>query len=218
MQESAWWQHSVIYEIYPRSFQDSNGDGVGDLNGILERLDYLVGLGIDAIWISPIYPSPMADFGYDVSDYCGIDPIFGAMEDFNRLLAEVHLRGLRMILDFVPNHTSDHHPWFVESRPFRENPKRSWYLWRDQPNNWLSHFGGSAWEFDERTGQYYLHSFLKQQPDLNWRNPDVKADMFDALRFWFPRRSVHFHELGEVHPIPKQHLDGLNVGLKSIAR
>ena len=184
MQESAWWQHSVIYEIYPRSFQDSNGDGVGDLNGVLRRLDYLVGLGIDAIWISPIYPSPMADFGYDVSDYCGIDPIFGTMEDFNRLLAEVHLRGLRMILDFVPNHTSDQHPWFVESRSSRENPKRSWYLWCDQPNNWLSHFGGSAWEFDERTGQYYLHSFLKQQPDLNWRNPDVKAAMFNALRFW----------------------------------
>src|ERR1039458_4831997 len=167
MQKLAWWQHSVIYEIYPRSFQDTNGDGVGDLRGVLRRLDYLVGLGIDAIWISPIYPSPMADFGYDVSDYCGIDPIFGTMEDFNRLLAEVHLRGLRMILDFVPNHTSDQHPWFVESRSSRENPKRSWYLWCDQPNNWLSHFGGSAWEFDERTGQYYLHSFLKQQPDLN---------------------------------------------------
>lgn len=184
MQESPWWQHSVIYEIYPRSFQDSNGDGVGDLNGILERLGYLAGLGIDALWISPIYPSPMADFGYDVANYCGIDPIFGTMEDFNRLLAEAHRCGLKMILDFVPNHTSDQHPWFVESRSSRENSKRSWYLWRDQPNNWLSHFGGSAWEFDERTGQYYLHSFLKQQPDLNWRNPDVKAAMFDALRFW----------------------------------
>ena len=184
MQKSPWWQHSVIYEIYPRSFQDSNGDGIGDLNGIIARLDYLVGLGIDAIWISPIYPSPMADFGYDVADYCGIDPIFGTMEDFNRLLAEVHQRGLKMILDFVPNHTSDQHPWFLESRSSRTNPKRNWYLWRDQPNNWLSNFGGSAWEFDETTQQYYLHSFLKQQPDLNWRNPDVKNAMFDALRFW----------------------------------
>jgi alpha-glucosidase len=184
MQKSPWWQHSVIYEIYPRSFQDSNGDGIGDLNGIIARLDYLVSLGIDAIWISPIYPSPMADFGYDVADYCGIDPIFGTMKDFNRLLAEVHSRGLKMVLDFVPNHTSDQHPWFVESRSSLTNPKRNWYLWRDQPNNWLSNFGGSAWELDDATGQYYLHSFLKQQPDLNWRNPDVKTAMFDALRFW----------------------------------
>jgi alpha-glucosidase len=184
MQKSPWWQHSVIYEIYPRSFQDSNGDGIGDLNGIIARLDYLVKLGVDAIWISPIYPSPMADFGYDVADYCGIDPIFGTMDDFKRLLAEVHNRGLKMILDFVPNHTSDHHPWFIESRSSRMNPKRDWYLWRDQPNNWLSNFGGSAWEFDETIGQYYLHSFLRQQPDLNWRNSDVKTAMFDALRFW----------------------------------
>ena len=184
MQKSPWWQHSVVYEIYPRSFQDSNGDGIGDLNGIIARLDYLVKLGVDAIWISPIYPSPMADFGYDVADYCGIDPMFGTIGDFKRLLAEVHGRGLKMILDFVPNHSSDQHPWFVESRSSRTNPKRDWYLWRDQPNNWLSHFGGSAWEFDEKTGQYYLHSFLKQQPDLNWRNPAVKDAMFDALRFW----------------------------------
>ena len=184
MQNSPWWQHSVIYEIYPRSFQDSNGDGIGDLNGIIARLDYLVNLGVDAIWISPIYPSPMADFGYDVADYCGIDQLFGTMEDFKHLLSEVHRGGLKMILDFVPNHSSDQHPWFVESRGSLTNPKRDWYLWRDQPNNWLSHFGGSAWELDETTGQYYLHSFLKQQPDLNWRNPDVKAAMFDALRFW----------------------------------
>ena len=184
MQELTWWQHAVIYEIYPRSFQDSNGDGIGDLNGILKRLDYLVLLGVDAIWISPIYPSPMADFGYDVADYCGIDPIFGTIQDFDRLLAEAHRRGLKVILDFVPNHTSDQHPWFLESRSSRDNPKRDWYLWRDQPNNWLSNFGGSGWEYDEKTGQYYYHSFLKQQPDLNWRNPDVKAAMFDALRFW----------------------------------
>ena len=187
MQEFAWWQHSVIYEIYPRSFQDSSGDGVGDLNGILERLDYLVHLGIDAVWISPIYPSPMADFGYDVADYCGIDPLFGTMEEFDRLLAEVHRSGLKMILDFVPNHTSDQHPWFLESRSSRDNPKRDWYLWRDEPNNWLSHFGGSTWERDNATGQYYCHSFLKQQPDLNWRNSAVKAAMFDTLRFWLQK-------------------------------
>jgi alpha-glucosidase len=184
MQDLAWWQHSVVYEIYPRSFQDSNGDGIGDLKGILTRLDYLVQLGIDAVWISPIYPSPMADFGYDVADYCGIDPIFGTMEDFDRLLAELHRRGLRMILDFVPNHTSDQHPWFLESRSSRHNPKRDWYLWRDEPNNWPSHFGGSGWELDATTNQHYYHAFLKQQPDLNWRNPDVKSAMFDALRFW----------------------------------
>ena len=184
MQDLSWWKHAVVYQIYPRSFQDSNGDGIGDLNGIRRRLDYLVELGIDAVWISPIYPSPMADFGYDVADYCGIDPIFGTMEDFDRLLEAIHQRGLRLILDFVPNHTSDQHPWFIESRSSRTNPKRHWYIWRDQPNNWQSHFGGSAWEFDQQTGQYYLHEFLKEQPDLNWRNPAVKAAMFDALRFW----------------------------------
>jgi alpha-glucosidase len=184
MQNLSWWKHAVIYQIYPRSFQDSNDDGIGDLNGIRNRLAYLVDLGIDAIWISPIYPSPMADFGYDVADYCGIDPVFGTMDDFDRLLQEVHHHGLRLILDFVPNHTSDRHPWFLESGSSRNNPMRDWYIWRDQPNNWQSHFGGSAWEFDELTGQYYLHEFLKEQPDLNWRNPAVKSAMFDALRFW----------------------------------
>ena len=184
MQDLGWWKHAVVYQVYPRSFQDSNGDGIGDLNGICSRLDYLVELGIDAVWISPIYPSPMADFGYDVADYCGIDSIFGTMQDFDRLLEEAHSRGLRLILDFVPNHTSDQHPWFIESRSSRSNPKRDWYIWRDHPNNWQSHFGGSAWEFDEKTGQYYLHEFLKEQPDLNWRNPEVKSAMFDALRFW----------------------------------
>jgi alpha-glucosidase len=187
MQELAWWQSAVIYEIYPRSFQDSNADGIGDLNGILQRLDYLVQLGVDAIWISPIYPSPMADFGYDVADYCGIDPIFGTMRDFDRLLGEAHRRGLKVILDFVPNHSSDQHPWFLESRSSRESHKRDWYLWRDEPNNWLSNFGGSAWEWDEATAQCYYHSFLKQQPDLNWRNPAVRSAMFDALRFWLER-------------------------------
>jgi alpha-glucosidase len=187
MQETTWWQRAVIYEVYPRSFQDSNGDGVGDLKGILDRLDYLPALGADAVWITPIYPSPMADFGYDVANYTDIDPLFGTLSDFDRLLAEVHRRGLRMILDFVPNHTSVEHPWFVESRSSRSNPKRDWYLWRDKPNNWLSNFGGSAWEYDATTSQYYLHSFLKEQPDLNWRNPDVRTAMFDSLRFWLRR-------------------------------
>jgi len=184
MQGLDWWKRAVVYEVYPRSFQDSNGDGIGDLRGIVDRLDYLVALGVDALWVAPIYPSPMADFGYDVADYCGIDHIFGNMADFDLLLDETHRRGLRLILDFVPNHTSEQHPWFLESRSSRDNAKRDWYLWRDQPNNWTSNFGGSAWEFDELTSQYYYHSFLKQQPDLNWRNPAVKAAMFDVLRFW----------------------------------
>jgi alpha-glucosidase len=188
-----WWQRGVIYQIYPRSFQDTNGDGIGDLKGIARRLDYLVELGIDAIWISPTYPSPMADFGYDVADYCGVDPRFGTLADFDSLLAQAHARGLKVLLDFVPNHTSDQHPWFVESRSSRENPKRDWYLWRDcaadggPPNNWISDFGGSAWEWDEATGQYYYHAFLKEQPDLNWRNPAVRAAMYDVMRFWFDR-------------------------------
>jgi alpha-glucosidase len=187
MQDLAWWQSAVIYEIYPRSFQDSNGDGIGDLDGIIQRLDYLVKLGIDAIWVAPIYRSPMADFGYDVADYCGVDPIFGTIWDFDRLLEEAHRRDLRVILDFVPNHSSDQHPWFVESRSSRDNPKRNWYLWRNEPNNWRSNFGGSGWEWDERTNQYYYHSFLKEQPDLNWRNPEVRTAMYDALRFWLDK-------------------------------
>src|SRR3546814_366169 len=189
----AWWERGVIYQIYPRSFQDMNGDGVGDLKGIEQRLDYLVALGVDAIWISPIYPSPMADFGYDVADYCGIDPRFGTLEDFDALLAAAHQRGLKLLLDFVPNHSSDRHPWFVESRSSRDDPRRDWYIWRDPapgggpPNNWISDFGGSAWEWDERTEQYYYHAFLKEQPDLNWRNPAVQEAMYDVLRFWFAR-------------------------------
>ncbi len=188
-----WWQRGVIYQIYPRSFQDSNGDGVGDLQGIRSRLDYLEWLGIDAIWISPIYPSPMADFGYDVSNYVDIDPLFGTLAEFDELLADVHRRGLKLILDFVPNHTSDQHPWFLESRSSRDNPKRDWYIWKDPapdggpPNNWLSNFGGSAWTYDEHTGQYYYHAFLKEQPDLNWRNPEVQEAMMDVLRFWLDR-------------------------------
>ena len=188
-----WWARGIIYQIYPRSFQDSNGDGVGDLPGIIERLDYLAWLGADAVWLSPIYPSPMADFGYDVADFTDIHPMFGTLADFDRLLAEAHARGLKVILDFVPNHSSDRHPWFRESRSSRENPKRDWYIWHDPapdggpPNNWLSVFGGSAWEWDEATGQYYYHAFLKEQPDLNWRNPEVQSAMFDVLRFWLER-------------------------------
>jgi alpha-glucosidase len=187
MQDLDWWKRAVIYEVYPRSFQDSNGDGIGDLRGILDRLDTLVELGVDALWVAPIFPSPMADFGYDIADYCNIDPIFGNLADFDLLLEQVHQRGLRLILDFVPNHTSEQHPWFRESRSSRDNARRNWYIWRDQPNNWTSNFGGSAWEFDELTGQYYYHSFLKQQPDLNWRNPAVKTAMFDVLRFWLQK-------------------------------
>src|SRR5579872_2065127 len=193
MSGTLWWQRGIIYQIYPRSYQDSNGDGIGDLDGIRRRLDYLAWLGVDAVWISPIYPSPMADFGYDITNYCGIAPIFGSLADFDRLIAEIHARGLKLILDFVPNHTSDQHPWFVESRSSRTNPKRDWYLWRDPapdggpPNNWLANFGGSAWEFDATTKQYYYHAFLKQQPDLNWRNPDVRHAMLDVLRFWLDR-------------------------------
>lgn len=172
---------------------DSNDDGIGDLPGITSKLDYLQALGIDAIWISPIFPSPMADHGYDVSDYTDIHPIFGTLDDFDELLGEAHQRNLKVILDWVPNHTSNEHPWFLESRSSRDNPKRDWYIWRDPapdggpPNNWLSHFGGIAWTWDEQTGQYYNHSFLKEQPDLNWRNPEVKQAMFDTLRFWFDR-------------------------------
>jgi len=193
MKAMRWWQSGVIYQIYPRSFRDRNSDGVGDLAGITEKLPYLQSLGVDAIWISPIYPSPMADFGYDVSDYCNIDPLFGSMEEFDELVEKAHARGLKVILDFVPNHTSDQHPWFQESRSSRGNAKRNWFLWRDPapdggpPNNWLSNFGGSAWEFDETTGQYYYHAFLKKQPDLNWRNPEVRAAMYDILRFWLGR-------------------------------
>jgi alpha-glucosidase len=189
----SWWQRGIIYQIYPRSFLDTGGDGVGDLRGIISRLDYPVALGVDAIWLSPIYPSPMRDFGYDVSDYTGVHPLFGTLDDFDQLVDETHRRGLRLILDYVPNHTSDEHPWFIESRSSRTNAKRDWYLWRDPaagegpPNNWLSHFGGSGWQLDSNTGQYYFHSFLSSQPDLNWRNTQVREAMHGVLRFWLDR-------------------------------
>ncbi len=188
-----WWRRGVLYHIYPRSFMDTNGDGIGDLRGIASRLDYLCELGVDALWLSPIYPSPMADFGYDVEDYTGIDPVFGTLADFDALLAEAHHRDLKLVLDFVPNHTSERHPWFLESRASRTSPRRDWYIWRDPapgggpPNNWLSSFGGSAWQLDRGTGQYYYHAFLASQPDLNWRNPRVRSAMHEVLRFWLDR-------------------------------
>jgi alpha-glucosidase len=190
---SLWWQRGIIYQVYPRSFMDANGDGVGDLAGVLSRLDYLSGLGVDALWLSPIYPSPMKDFGYDVADYTGVDPLFGTLADFDRLVQAAHARGLKVILDFVPNHSSDQHAWFKAARRSRDDPKRDWYLWRDPapdggpPNNWLSCFGGSAWQYEERTGQYYYHAFLPEQPDLNWRNPRVVEAMLGVLRFWLER-------------------------------
>ncbi|MDB5408462.1 MAG: alpha-amylase [Rhodospirillales bacterium] len=193
MSDAIWWQRGIVYQIYPRSFQDSDGDGVGDLRGVVRRLDYLVALGVDALWLSPIFPSPMADFGYDVEDYCDVDPLFGDLAAFDRLIGEAHRRGLKVILDLVPNHTSDRHPWFVASRASRDDPRRDWYLWHDPrpdgspPNNWLSNFGGGGWEWDAATAQYYFHSFLKEQPDLNWRNPAVRQAIYDVLRFWLDR-------------------------------
>ncbi len=188
-----WWQTGIIYQIYPRSYQDSNGDGIGDLNGIHQRLDHIQSLGVKTVWLSPIFPSPMHDFGYDVADYVGIHPMFGSMADFDALLADVHERGMKLILDLVPNHSSDEHAWFRESRSSRDNPKRDWYIWRDPapdggpPNNWLSFFGGPAWTFDETTGQYYLHQFVTQQPELNYRHPDVLSAMLDIMRFWLDK-------------------------------
>ena len=203
-QDLLWWQRGVIYQIYPRSFQDTTGNGVGDLQGVIDRLDYLEDLNIEAIWLSPFYPSPMADFGYDVADYCDVDPLFGDLATFDRLVEGAHRREIKIIIDWVPNHSSDQHPWFIESRSSRDNPKRDWYIWRDPkplpappqggeeqvggpPNNWGSFFGGPAWTYDEQTGQYYLHQFAKEQPDLNWRNPEVREAMYDTLRFWMER-------------------------------
>ncbi len=193
-----WWQHAVFYEIYPRSYADSNNDGFGDLNGITSKLDYLKALGVDAIWITPCFPSPQVDFGYDVSDYENIDPTYGTLADFDRLVSEGKKRGIRIILDFVVNHTSDKHPWFIDSRSSRTSEHRDWYIWRDgkapgvPPNNWLSTFGGSAWTLDSATGQYYYHYFYAGQPDLNWRNPAVMNAMFDVSRWWYQRGVAGF--------------------------
>jgi len=188
-----WWRGAVIYQVYPRSFQDTNGDGIGDLKGVTERLAYIASLGVDAIWLSPFFTSPMADMGYDVSDYCNVDPMFGTLFDFDKMLAEAHRLGLKVIIDQVLSHTSDQHPWFKESRSSRESPKADWYLWAEPkpdgtaPNNWLSIFGGPAWEWDGVRKQYYMHNFLASQPDLNFHNSEVQAALLDAVRFWLDR-------------------------------
>jgi alpha-glucosidase len=193
-----WWQHAVFYEIYPRSFADSNNDGFGDLKGITSRMDYLQKLGVDAIWITPCFPSPQVDFGYDVSDYRNIDPQYGTLKDFDKMVAEGKKHGVRIILDFVMNHTSDKHQWFIDSASSKTSPKRDWYMWRDgkpgggPPNNWVALFGGPAWKLDPRTNQYYYHYFYPEQPDLNWRNPAVKDAMFDVTRFWYKRGAAGF--------------------------
>ena len=202
-----WWRDAVVYQIYPRSYADASGDGIGDLEGIRTHLDHVQALGADAIWLSPIYPSPMADNGYDVSDYCDVDPVFGDLAIFDALLAQAHERDLKVLLDWVPNHTSDLHPWFVESRSSRDNPKRDWYYWRDgtpetPPNNWLAAFGGIAWTWEETTEQWYLHNFLPQQPDLNWNNPEVVEAMHATLRFWLDR-GVDGFRMDVVHLIGK---------------
>src|SRR3954453_8415557 len=190
---SQWWKSAVIYEIAPISFQDTNGDGKGDLKGIESRIDYLQWLGVDAVWLTPFFVSPMLDFGYDIADYCAVDPAFGTMEDFDRLVETLHRQEIPVNLDYVPNHTADRHAWFAESRSSRDSAKRDWYVWADPapnggpPNNWLSRFGGSAWQWGQKTAQYYYHSFLIEQPDLNWRNPQVRSPMADVLRFWMPR-------------------------------
>ena len=207
--DAPWWKSSVFYEVYPRSFAEGGRGtpGVGDLEGIRHRLDHLQWLGVDGVWICPFYPSPMADFGYDVADYCDVDPLFGTLEDFDRLVADAHARGIRVVVDWVPNHTSDRHPWFVESRSSRDNPKRDWYVWRDRPNNWRAAFGGPAWTWDEGTAQWYLHMFLPQQPDLEWHNPEVAEAMHGVLRFWLDRGVDGFridvtHGLGKDPALP----------------
>jgi alpha-glucosidase len=210
---ASWWQRGAIYQVYPRSFADGDGDGVGDLRGLIEHLDHIAALGMQAVWLSPIFPSPMADFGYDVSDYCDIDPLFGTLADLDELIERCHARDVRVILDWVPNHTSDRHPWFQASRSSRDDPKRDWYVWRDgapeggPPNDWTSQFEavGPAWTFNEATGQWYLHSFMAEQPDLNWDNPEVEAAMHDVIRFWLDR-SVDGLRLDAIHKIAKDPL------------
>ncbi len=203
-----WWKHAVFYQIYPRSFKDSAGNGIGDLQGIIQKLDYLHDLGVDALWITPCFPSPMMDFGYDITDYTAIYPDFGTMDTMDELIRSAHNRDQRIILDFVPNHTSDQHPWFLEARASRRSARRDWYIWADPapqggpPNNWLSYFGGSAWEWDENSRQYYLHSFFKEQPDLNWRNAEVQESMQSVLRFWL-ERGVDGFRVDAVLPIIK---------------
>jgi alpha-glucosidase len=220
--ERDWWKNAVIYEIYPRSYQDSNGDGIGDLNGITSRLDYLKELGVDAIWLTPVYPSPQVDFGYDISDYRAIDPQYGNLADFDRLVAEAGKRHIRVIMDMVMNHTSDKHKWFIESRSSRTNPYRDWYVWRDgkgetatsqgqPPNNWQSYFGHSAWQWDPKTRQYYYHKFYIQQPDLNWRNPKVHEAFKDIVAFWLERgvAGFRFDAITTLYEDPELHDEGV---------
>ncbi len=225
-----WWQSTVVYQIYPRSFADASGDGIGDLAGIEAHLDHIAGLGVGAIWLSPIYPSPQADFGYDVADYCDVDPTFGSLGDLDRLVAAAHGRALKVLLDWVPNHTSNQHPWFLESRSSRTNPKRDWYVWRDSapgggpPNNWIAEFSGGrepAWTFDQATGQWYLHLFLPEQPDLNWDHPDVRAAMHATLRFWLDRgvdgfRMDVIHLIGKLEGLPDDDADRVAAGLSHV--
>jgi oligo-1,6-glucosidase len=194
-----WWTRAVVYQVYPRSFQDSDGDGIGDLGGVLQRLDHLADLGVDVLWLSPVYPSPQADNGYDISDYQGIDPLFGTLAQLDELVAALHARGMRLVMDLVVNHTSDEHPWFVESRSSPSSPKRDWYWWRPprgrfaaghpgaEPTNWQSFFSGPTWEFDEASGEYYLHLFDRKQPDLNWENGDVREAVYEMMRWWLDR-------------------------------
>ena len=193
MNELKWWQKSIVYQIYPKSFQDTTGTGVGDIPGVTSHLDYLKSLGTGAIWLTPVYPSPMVDNGYDISDYCGIDPSYGTMEDMEELIAEAKKRDIRIVMDLVFNHSSDQHPWFLESKKDRTNPKADWYIWRDAkpdgsaPTNWRAIFGGSAWTWCEERQQYYLHTFAEAQPDLNWENPEVRQALFDAANFWLDK-------------------------------
>ncbi|MBW8899206.1 MAG: alpha-glucosidase, partial [Massilia sp.] len=208
-QLTPWWREAIIYQVYPRSFLDTNGDGVGDLPGITAKLDYIARLGVDIVWISPFFKSPMKDFGYDVSDYCDVDPLFGTLADFDALIAKAHSLGLKIMIDQVLSHTAEDHPWFAESRKSRDNPKADWYVWADPladgnpPNNWLSVFGGSSWQWDSRRRQYYLHNFLASQPDMNFHHPEVQQAHLDNLRFWLARGvdgvrmdacNFHFHD------------------------
>ncbi len=210
-EKRAWWKEAVVYQIYPRSFADSNGDGIGDLNGIAQRLDYLKNLGVDVIWISPFYPSPNYDNGYDISNYRDINPEFGTMEDFDRLLEGIHARGMKLVIDLVVNHTSSEHPFFIESRKSKDGPYRDFYIWKDgkdgkEPNNWGSCFSGSAWQYDETTGQYYLHLFAPQQPDLNWANPKVRDQVFDMMTWWCDK-GIDGYRMDVIGMIGKENFD-----------
>jgi oligo-1,6-glucosidase len=197
MSDRVWWKEAIVYQIYPRSFKDSNGDGVGDLQGIISKLDYIKSLGVDAVWLNPIYKSPNDDGGYDISDYYSIQPEFGSMQDFDELLAGLHQRGLKLIMDLVLNHSSDEHPWFVESKKSKSNPFRDYYFWKPgknghPPNNWPSFFGGNAWQLDDSTGEYYLHLFSVKQPDLNWENTALRKEIHELMRYWLKEEWMAF--------------------------